>query len=90
MYNIGDWVKVKESAFDHPSTGLDFAEAMREFLGGTYQVEKIEDENYKLKNVCSKNKRINGDGLWLWCDEWLEPADIREINVSEDDFMNMF
>ena len=92
MYAAGDFVRIKENAFEI-ETGVGVVPEMKQFLGGVYAVREkclSESESYKLEEVYKPDSDVNGDGYWMWAEEWLEPAEVSKIEVTEDDFMNMF
>ena len=91
MFNVGDYVYIKKNAFEiKTKTGTN--NEMKPYLGGTYKVRSICNDgvSYKLEEVYKEDSTINGDGYWMWAEEWLEPSSITKIEVTEDDFMNMF
>ena len=90
-YAVGELVRIKENAFE-TEADVGTAPEMEQFLGGVYAVrERCQYGNtYKLEEVYQPESTVNGDGYWMWGEEWLEPAEVSEIDVTEDDFMNMF
>ena len=75
-YQIGDLVRIKDNAYEIHSDCLNFASpAMDKFCGETFTIRSYYyDYAYKLDGVTSSDDKINEDGYWVWCDEWLEPA----------------
>ena len=92
MYKVGDLVRVKEHI--ESDTILRWAKAMDIYKGNTYKVKykgKTYAGNlyYKLNNAFSKDKAINGDGYWIFFEDWLEDP-TEDINIEESEFMSMF
>jgi len=91
MFNVGDYVYIKENAFEiKADTGTN--KDMTPYLGGVYKIRSVCEGGYayKLEDVCEEDSTINFDGYWMWDEKWLEPASATNIEVTEDDFMNMF
>ena len=94
MFEVGDWVKIKENAYRIPHQHLDFVSEMNKYCGKEYQIRSKEAMSYggfqwieyKLENVTASMKEINGDGYWYFVEEWLEPFDNINIDIKEDDF----
>ena len=93
MFEIGDTVKIKDDACYINHRTLAFVTDMNKYLGTTHKVIDVENRGYvvyKLSDVYTNDRMINGDGYWRFVEEWLELADDKEINIKEDDFENMF
>lgn len=90
-YAVGELVRIKENVFEI-ETDMGITPEMQKFFGGVYAVRgRCSYENaYKLEEVYKPDSTVNGDGYWMWSEEWLEPAEVSKIDVTEDDFMNMF
>lgn len=92
MFEVGELVKIKKGAskIDHPVIG--YSDEMKDYEGEIHQIvgigEFCDAKYYKLEDVAVEG--VNSDGYWMWAEEWLEPAFVTKIEVTEDDFMNMF
>ena len=95
MFEVGDLVRVKDDAYEITGRGINFVTDMQEFCGKEFVVFKKEISNtgrvkYKLDGVTSWNAAMNGDGYWVFVEEWLEPANNKKISIEENEIEMMF
>ena len=86
MFKVGDWVRVKSNLTDKDKNNqcIGWAEKMNVLCGHVFEVKFVDGKFYKLEGA--QYNDVNGDGYWLFVDDWLEPeesCDIKEINESE-------
>ena len=83
-YNIGDRVRIKESAWTIKHPSVAFASEMCKFCGNEYIVRNITtDDCYKLEEVRANSSGINGDGYWKWVEEWIEDPFGVQLDVKD-------
>ena len=94
MFEVGELVKIKDDAnkIRHPT--ITFADEMTQFCGQVHRIFSITILNgvtrYKFEDVFSDTIGVNGDGRWVFVEEWLEPYENKEITIEENDFEEMF
>ena len=91
-YQVGEYVKIKENAKDIYAPSVCFASpGMDKFCGNVYQIRKYySKECYFLEDVKSTDDTVNGDGYWIWAEEWLEPVGEDYSDIENDEIMNLF
>ena len=95
MFDVGDIVRIKPDADTIRTDYLGFANLMRKYLGTECVVHSVDTKSlgpdrpiYKLEKVIDDvNKNTNGDGYWVFAEEWLEsnPIEIEEVTSTEID-----
>ena len=94
MFVIGDRVRIKSYLSEDMKDSITFNSKMKEYLGKESIVISVESRGYKLEDVYDKTPAgrfpINGDGYWVWAEEWLEDACPPISDVSDSDMEMMF
>ena len=95
MFEVGDLVRVKENAYDIGHRNIDFVSAMNKYCGHEYKVFKVQTRAsglkvYKLESVFEQNSGVNGDGYWIFVEDWLEKVNETNIEIEEKELEVMF
>ena len=94
MFEVGELVKIKDNAnkIRHPT--ITFTAEMAQYCGQAHRIFNVTTHSgvtkYKFEDVFSDTGSVNGDGRWVFVEEWLEPYENKEINIEEDEFENLF
>ena len=97
-YHIGDVVRIKNSVGELVnSPAISFVDEMRKYLGFIGIIQSIKEVRsiplYELtmpSGTPMGKDKVNGNGYWLWDEHWLDPADMRQIDISTDDLLEAF
>lgn len=94
MFEVGELVKIKDDANKIRHYTITFTDEMAQFCGQVHRIINVTTHGnvtrYKFEDVFSDNRKVNGDGRWVFVEEWLEPYENKEINIEEDELENMF
>ena len=94
MYNVGDCVYVKDNADKIHCPTVGFADEMKQYTGNEYYIKEVKKNHagttvYTLHEVKYPYKKINGDGYWMWTEDWLMPGG-KKIEIENDEIMKLF
>ena len=95
MFEVGDLVRVKDNAYEIGHSYIDFPSDMNQYCGHEYKVLKAQKRAsgltvYKLENVTADNNAMNGDGYWIFVEEWLEKVNETNIEIDDKELEEMF
>ena len=94
MYFVGDLVKVKDRKDISHHYAIGWAEEMNEFCGNIYEVINVDTNRgypvYNLAFCCASKRYINGNGYWIFVDDWLELVDNKSFEITDNEFEKVF
>lgn len=94
MFVVGDRVRIKSCFSEDIKDRFTFNSKMKEYLGKESVIRSVASWGYKLEDVYDKTPEydflVNGDGYWIWAEEWLEDACSPISDVSDSDMEMMF
>lgn len=85
MYEVNDWVKIKENFWNiQPTVNLGISPEMKMLAGEEYKIRKVGHNGIKTRYRLESGSFYPYD--WIWDENWLQPVtEIKDVLTEEFD-----